>query len=239
MNKMKWTLAVSSIFLLASCATGKNPQDPYEDFNRSVYAFNRSIDKAVLQPVAKGYQAVTPDPLETGFENFFSNIGDVGNFINNLLQFKIADASSDAGRFVVNTTLGLVGFFDPASAMGLEKHDEDFGQTLAVWGVESGPYLMLPFLGPSTVRDTVSQPADNYFDPVRQINPESAEYSAKAFRLLIQRVLLLDLEEQLESAIDEYSFVRDAYLQNRRYKVYDGDLPLEDSFDCDPEYEDC
>ena len=134
---MKWPTVLFTSFLLVSCATGKNPQDPYEDFNRSVYKFNRSLDKAVLQPVAKGYKAVTPDPLEKGFDNFFSNIGDISNIINNVLQFKLADASSDVGRFLVNSTLGLAGFFDPASAMGLEKHDEDFGQTLAVWGVDS------------------------------------------------------------------------------------------------------
>ncbi len=224
---------------LFGCATTDNKVDPYESFNRKVYGFNRALDKAVLQPVARGYQAITPDPLERGFSNFFDNIGDVGNMINNVLQFKLGDASSDLGRLIVNSTLGLAGFFDPASAMGLEKHDEDFGQTLATWGVGSGPYVMLPFLGPSTLRDTAGMPADNYMDPVSHLDHEMTRYSLGAYRLLIKRASLLELEEQLERALDEYSFVRDAYLQNRRYKVYDGNLPLEDDFECDPEYDEC
>jgi phospholipid-binding lipoprotein MlaA len=225
--------------LLTACASTGNSVDPYESFNRKVYSFNRSLDKAVIKPVAEGYKAVTPDPLEKGFDNFFSNIGDIGNLINNVLQFKLIDATSDLGRFVINSTLGLAGFFDPATAMGLEKHDEDFGQTLAVWGVDSGPYLMLPFMGPSTLRDMSAMPADNYFDPLSGIEHDPSQFQLKGMRLLIKRADLLQLEGQIESALDEYSFIRDAYLQNRRFKVYDGDLPLEDSFECDPEYEDC
>ncbi|NVJ60028.1 MAG: VacJ family lipoprotein [Gammaproteobacteria bacterium] len=237
---MKGLFFSLALCVLTGCATsGTNSNDPYEDFNRSVYKFNRGLDKAVLQPVAKGYQAVTPDPVETGFSNFFDNIGDVGNMVNNALQFKLGDAASDLGRFLINSTIGLAGFFDPASAMGLEKSDEDFGQTLATWGVGSGPYLMLPFLGPSTMRDTFAMPGDNYLDPFSEVKPERDEYALKGFRLLITRAELLELESQLESAIDEYAFVRDAYLQNRKFKVYDGDLPLDDVFECDPEYEEC
>jgi phospholipid-binding lipoprotein MlaA len=224
---------------LTACASTGNSVDPYESFNRKVYGFNRALDKAVIKPVAEGYQAITPDPLEKGFDNFFSNIGDIGNLVNNVLQFKLLDATSDLGRFVINSTLGLAGFFDPATAMGLEKHDEDFGQTLAVWGVESGPYVMLPFLGPSTLRDVAAMPADNYLDPLSDIEHDPTQFQLKGMRLLIKRADLLKLEGQIESALDEYSFIRDAYLQNRRYKVYDGDLPLEDNFECDPEYEDC
>ncbi|PWK49961.1 MlaA family lipoprotein [Pleionea mediterranea] len=225
--------------LLTACASKGNTVDPYESFNRKVYSFNRAIDKAVIKPVAEGYKAVTPDPVEAGVDNFFSNLGDIGNFVNNLLQFKVTGATSDLGRFLINSTLGLGGLFDPASAMGLEKHDEDFGQTLATWGVEPGPYLMLPFLGPSTLRDTASMPADNYFDPVSYLEDDSAQYSLKGIRLLVKRAELLELEQQIENALDEYSFIRDAYLQNRKYKVYDGDLPFEDDFGCDPEYEEC
>ncbi|MCO7223607.1 VacJ family lipoprotein [Pleionea sp. CnH1-48] len=237
---MKKIIAGLMIVALSGCAsTGDNPDDPFEDVNRSIYGFNRALDKNVLQPVARGYQAVTPDPVETGIDNFFANIGDVGNFVNNLLQFKLLDATSDLGRLAVNSTLGVAGLLDPASAMGLEKHDEDFGQTLGAWGVGPGAYVMLPFLGPSTLRDTASIPADNYLDPLSYLDDQTAEYGLKGLRLLTRRAALLELESQLESAIDEYAFVRDAYLQNRRFKVYDGDLPFEDDFDCDPEYEDC
>ncbi|WP_144394921.1 MlaA family lipoprotein [Pleionea sediminis] len=236
---MRAFLALAGIFLLSSCATSDNKVDPYESYNRKIYDFNRSIDKAVLQPVAKGYKAITPDPVETGISNFFSNLDDFGVMINNILQAKFIDASSDLGRILVNSTLGLAGLFDPASAMGLEKHDEDFGQTLGAWGVEPGPYLMLPFLGPSTLRDFSGEPVDNYLDPLKEIDKDSTEYQLKGLRLLDQRADLLSLEEQIENAIDEYSFVRDAFLQNRKYKVYDGDLPFEDDFECDPEYEEC
>ncbi len=236
---MRFVASLLSVLLLSSCATSNNKADPYESFNRKVYGFNRAVDKAVLQPVAKGYKAITPDPVETGIDNFFSNLGDVSNMLNNILQWKLGDASSDLGRILVNSTLGLGGFFDPASSMGLEKHDEDFGQTLGAWGVGPGAYVMLPFLGPSTIRDTSAMPADNYLDPLKEVSESSTEYGLKGLRLLVKRAELLSLEEQIENALDEYSFVRDAYLQNRKYKVYDGDLPFEDDFGCDPEYEEC
>lgn len=236
---MKIIFAVAVCLLTVGCASNGSDVDPYESFNRSVYSFNRAVDKAVLKPVAEGYREVAPEAVEVGVDNFFSNIGDVGNMINNVLQFKLLDASSDLGRLLVNTTLGIGGLFDPASAMGLEKHDEDFGQTLASWGVGSGAYVMLPFLGPSTLRDTFAIPADNYIDPITDIEDNATRYGLAGMRLLNTRVGLLDLDQQLESSLDEYLFVRDAYLQNRKFRVFDGDIPFEDDFDCDPEYEDC
>ena len=238
---MKKLLAGLSFCLLAACASNPtNPQDPYESFNRSVYKFNRGLDKAVLKPVAQGYKAITPDPVEKGISNFFANLGEIGNIVNNLLQFKLLDASSDTGRFLINSTLGLGGLFDPATAMGLEASDEDFGQTLAVWGLDSGPYLMLPILGPTTLRGVAGLPADNYLNPIRYLEDESARLGLRGIHQIDRRAQLLDFEEQLESAIDEYSFVRDIYLQNRNFKVHDGDIPLDDEFEeCDPEFEDC
>ncbi len=236
---MRLSSLLVALLLISACAIGPNPDDPYESANRKVYSFNRALDKAVLQPVAKGYQAVTPDPLETGLDNFFANIGDVSNAVNNLLQAKFLDATSDLGRFIINSTLGLAGFFDPATAMGLEKHDEDFGQTLAVWGVGSGSYVMLPFLGPSTIRDTAGLYPDDRLDLLTYVNHESSRYGFKVTRLLLKRASLLELESQLENALDEYSFIRDAYLQNREFKVNDGNMPFDDAFECDPEYEEC
>jgi phospholipid-binding lipoprotein MlaA len=224
---------------LAGCASSGSKTDPYESTNRAIYKFNRGLDKAVLLPVAETYTDIAPDFVQDGASNFFSNINDVGIFINNVLQFKLVDASSDLGRILINTTVGLGGLFDPASAMGLQKHDEDFGQTLAAWGFESGPYIMLPLLGPTTGRDIFGIPADNYFDPFTEIRDDTTEFTLKSGRLLLQRASLLDFESQLQAAVDEYALVRDAYLQNRKFKVYDGDIPLEDEFDCDPEYEEC
>ncbi len=235
---MRIALLIFSCCCLLGCATTSNNPDPYESFNRSVYSFNRTLDKSIVKPVTYGYKYITPDPVEKGVSNFFDNLGDIGNLINNILQFKLGDALSDLGRFIVNSSLGIGGLFDPATAMGLEKHNEDFGQTLASWGIDSGPYIMLPFFGPSTLRDVSGLPADNYWDPVRYLEDNSARAGMSVIRLIDTRSSLLSLEGQLNNVADEYLFVRDAYLQNRRFEIYDGNLPLDD-FDCDPEYEDC
>jgi phospholipid-binding lipoprotein MlaA len=227
--------------VLTGCAsTGNNPKDPWEGWNRNVYSFNKAVDTAIAKPVAKGYKAVTPDFIETGVSNVFSNLGDIPNFLNNLLQGKPVDSLSDLTRFVVNSTLGIAGLWDPASSMGLHKHDEDFGQTLATWGLADGPYVMLPFMGPSTLRDTFALPIDSEMDLTSQIDHIPTRNQVKLIELIDKRAGLLAFEEQLESATDEYSFVRDIYLQNRRYKVFDGNLPLEDDFECEEEnQEDC
>jgi len=229
------------VFLVNACATmeGGNP-DPLEKWNRKVYALNKGIDKAIAKPMTQGYKAITPDFIEKGISNLFSNLLDIPNSVNNLLQGKLGQSFSDISRFLVNSTIGIGGVMDPASSMGLEKHDEDFGQTLAVWGVNKGPYIMLPLLGPSTLRDSVAYPVNSYLAPLKQIKHIPTRNQANLIALIDKRSGLLAIEGQLESATDEYAFVRDVYLQNRKYKVYDGDIPLDEDFECEEEdEEDC
>jgi phospholipid-binding lipoprotein MlaA len=238
-------MLLKQIFLIilamatVGCASqGGNKDDPWEGWNRGVYQFNKTIDDAVAKPITLGYQAVTPDIVEKGVSNFFSNIEDVPNMANNLLQGKIGDSFSDLARILVNSTVGIAGFWDPASEMGLPKHDEDFGQTLGAWGVGSGPYVMLPLLGPSTLRDTAAYPANRETDPLETIDHELTFYEAKILGLIDKRAKLIPLEAQLEDVIDEYAFIRDVYLQNRNYKVLDGNIPFDS--DCDEDFEeDC
>ncbi len=240
MTFIRSALILAALLITGCASSGNHPKDPWEGWNRSVYSFNKAVDSAVAKPVAKGYKAVTPDFIETGVSNVFSNLGDIPNFLNNLLQGKPGDSISDLARFVVNSTLGIAGLWDPASSMGLEKHDEDFGQTLATWGVGDGPYVMLPFIGPSTLRDTFAMPIDSEMDPLNEVDHIRTRNQIKLMELIDTRAGLLAFEEQLESATDEYSFIRDIYLQNRRYKVFDGNLPFDDEFECEEEdEEDC
>ena len=232
-------LAAALAMLVGGCAsTGgheRDRRDPAEGFNRAMFTFNDKLDKAVLKPVAKGYVRVVPKPGRQAVGNFFSNIDDVFISVNNLLQGKPVNAASDMGRFVVNSTLGLLGTIDVASKMGLEKHDEDFGQTLGRWGVHDGPYLVLPLFGPSTLRDTFGRAADGSVDPVNQLDDVRWRNGLMALRLIDTRANLFGAEQVLdEVAADRYEFVRDAYLQRRRYNIYDGNPPLEhDEFDQD------
>jgi phospholipid-binding lipoprotein MlaA len=213
---------------LAGCATGSNPQDPYEGFNRGVYKFNDGLDRAVLKPVAKGYVAVTPSFVQTGVSNFFGNLSDVWTAANQFLQGKGEAGFSDVTRVLVNSTFGLLGVIDVASKSGLQKHNEDFGQTLGWWGVQPGPYVMLPLFGPSTARDTVALPVDLYGDPWHYKDPTNVRNIGTALRLVDKRASLLDSSNLLAgAALDPYEFLRDGYLQQRRSKVYDGDPPPE------------
>ena len=200
---------------------GEN-EDPWEPMNRAVFRFNDTVDRWALKPVAKGYRAVTPDVVENGVHNVFRNLGEVRNLANNALQFKMHDAGVDTARFFFNTTFGLLGFFDVATKMGLQRNDEDFGQTLGAWGVKSGPYVVLPLLGPSTVRDTVSLYPDSYTSAYRQINDVPVRNSMFALNLVDTRASLLSAERLVTG--DKYRFVRNAYLQNREFKVKDGDV---------------
>jgi len=203
--------------------------DPLEPFNRSMYAFNDAVDRAVLRPVARGYEAAVPILFREMVGNFFGNLDDVWVALNQLLQGKPAEAFSDLSRVVVNTTLGFGGLADVASEMGMQKHDEDFGQTLGVWGVNSGPYLFLPFFGPSSVRDGFGRILDIAGDPLGEFDPQALTNSLWFARAVDTRLRLFPAERLLEgAALDKYSFTRDAWLQRRRNQVYDGNPPFDE-----------
>ncbi len=220
--------ALLGMGLITGCATSGNAKDPIEGFNRAMYAFNDGLDKAVIKPVAKGYDAVLPNPVRTGVTNFFGNIADLFIGVNNLLQGKVSDGGSDLGRVAVNTTVGVLGVFDVASGMGLEKHEEDFGQTFGRWGMGSGAYVVLPLLGPRTVRDTGGLVLDMATDPVAYIDHVPTRNTLLALRVINDRANLLPAEKVIEeAALDKYSYIRDAYLQRRRSLVYDGNPPRE------------
>jgi len=211
--------------LLTSCAsvTAPDKRDPWESFNRSVDSFNQDFDRSIARPVAQTYKDYTPNAVQSGVSNFFSNLGDILVTLNDLLQFKFKQAASDFSRFTFNTTFGLLGLFDVASHMDLPKHHEDFGQTLATWGVGSGPYLVLPFLGPSTVRDTTGLGVDWQFDPIYDIHDSSARWTAIVLRAVDTRVSLLEATNMMEkSGIDPYVFMRNAYLQHRESQINGG-----------------
>jgi phospholipid-binding lipoprotein MlaA len=211
----------SSISGLSKYAQQK---DPLESFNRGVYAFNDTLDRAVIKPVAQGYSAITPSPVKNMVNNFFSNLDDVVVTVNDLLQFKFRQAASDGSRVIFNSTFGIFGLFNVTTR--LEKHNEDFGQTLGYWGVPSGPYLMLPFFGPSSVRDGTGLYADSFSSVIGRTNNMSARNRDWLAQGVNTRAGLLDQEKVLDDAvIDRYSFLRDAYLQRRQSLVYDGNPP--------------
>jgi phospholipid-binding lipoprotein MlaA len=224
-------LAPAFVFLLASgCATVQNPdpRDPYESVNRAVFSFNDGLDRAVLKPVATVYRDALPSPLRVMVRNFFSNISDVFIGVNNVLQGKPGEGFNDWARVLWNTTIGLGGINDVASEMGLEKHNEDFGQTFAVWGVKSGPYLVLPFFGPSDVRDGIGLGFDLYASPLLGYHNVPVRNSLAALRVVNDRSELLEASTIVEqAALDEYAFRRDFYLQRRRSLIYDGNPPRE------------
>nr|WP_240610044.1 VacJ family lipoprotein [Halomonas endophytica] len=216
-----------AVAMLAGCAGNipvedRHPDDPWEGFNRQVFAFNEVVDRAVLKPVSRGYRTVTPQPVQTGVGNFFSNLGEIRTVINSLLQGKPGNAGIATSRFLINTTVGIGGLWDFATHMEITGRDEDFGQTLGVWGLTEGPYLVLPFLGPSTVRDTAGLPLDAYTYPLTHVEDDKVRYGLTALRIVDIRAGFLDQEELIRG--DRYVFIRDAYLQRRRFEVSDGEL---------------
>jgi len=224
-------MAVATTAMLSGCAslTSQAENDPLEYVNRGVYSFNEKADEYVLEPVAKGYQYITPETVDKGVTNFFSNLDDVVVFINDLLQLKFNQALSDAGRVVVNSTIGVLGFMDMATDMGMPKHNEDFGQTLGVYGVGTGPYVVLPILGPSTLRDTLGVYADSFVDPVMQINDSDEMWAVIALEGVDLRADLISSKKVLDQAsIDPYEFLRSGYFQRREYLIYDGNPPMSD-----------
>ncbi len=216
-------LAALSVTLLAGCASARNPNDPLEGYNRAMFSFNDQVDRAVVKPAAQVYEVVLPGPARTGVGNVFGNLGDPWIAFNNMLQGKFAEGMSDLMRFALNSTWGLLGVLDIASEAGLPKHDEDLGQTLARWGVGEGAYVVLPFFGPRTVRDAVALPADMMGDTPFSIDHVPTRNTVTGTRIVHGRSVLLGTERTLdEAALDHYAFVRDFYLEQRRYKVSDG-----------------
>lgn len=212
----------ASLLLAPVAAQAATEEDPWESINRPIFRFNDTVDTYALKPLAQGYQWVTPQFLEDGIHNMFRNVGDVTNLANNVLQLKPHAAGVDTARLIVNTTFGLAGFFDVGTRMGLQRSDEDFGQTLGYWGLQSGPYVMLPLLGPSTVRDALAKYPDSYTEPYRYINHIPTRNTALAVDVVDTRASLLSAEKMIRG--DKYSFIRNAYLQNREFKVKDGEV---------------
>lgn len=226
MSPPKKVFGLVSIALLTACATPANHYDPLEPINRPIYQFNNVADRFVLKPVAKTYVYITPRFIRKGVSNFYGNIDDLFTVANGALQGKGKQAGSDALRVLLNTTVGIAGLFDVASPMGLEKHDEDIGQTLGYWGLGSGPYLVIPFLGPSTARDVTQYPVSFTLSPVSEIKDAAVRNSLTGLKIVDTRAQLLDFDALIADAIDPYSFVRDSYLQQRYNKVWDGNPPM-------------
>ena len=225
---MRWTDRLAQLFVCAGvamlplAANAATEDDPWEGFNRVVFKFNDTIDTYALKPLAQGYQYITPQFLEDGIHNMYRNIGDIRNLANDVLQAKPHAAGVDTARLLLNTTLGMAGCFDLGTKMGLHRNCEDFGQTLGRWGVESGPYLVLPLLGPSTVRDAVGIYPDSFTEPYRYISDVPARNMTIGMDLIDTRASLLSAEKLITG--DKYIFIRNAYLQNREFKVKDGQV---------------
>lgn len=232
-----WVGVFLTCIALFGCATGPNanPRDPLEPFNRGVYQFNEAVDKAVLKPVARVYRDTLPDRIRQGIGNVFSNLEDVWSIVNNALQFKGRATIDSLKRVGVNTFVGWGGIFDVATEMDIEKHTRDFGHTLGYWGMAPGPYLVLPLLGSSTLRDTIALPVDFKGDLVANISNVPTRNTTAAVRVIDTRSALLKASVMLEqAALDPYLFTRDAYLQRRRSVIYDGNPPEEDAGDIWP-----
>lgn len=232
-----WTGVLLMLFVLAGCASGPNanPRDPLEPLNRGVYQFNEAVDRAVIKPVATAYRDATPVRVRQGVGNFFGNLDDVWSFVNNALQFKGQAAIDSVRRVGFNTFLGWGGIFDVATEMDIEKHTKDFGHTLGYWGFAPGPYLVLPLLGPSSLRDTVALPVDLKGDIVSNITHIPTRNTGTVVRAVDKRSDLLKASTMLEeAALDQYTFTRDAYLQRRRSVIFEGNPPEEDTGDVVP-----
>jgi phospholipid-binding lipoprotein MlaA len=205
---------------VAPMAANAADEDPWEGVNRAIFRFNDTVDTYALKPIAQGYEFITPQFLEDGIHNMFKNVGEVTNFANDVLQAKPEAAGVDTARLIFNTTFGLLGFFDVGTKMGLQRNDEDFGQTLGHWGIDSGPFVMLPLFGPSTVRDAFAKYPDTYTQPWRYIDHVPTRNTALGVSIVDTRASLLSAEKLING--DKYIFIRNAYLQNREFKVKDG-----------------
>lgn len=227
-------IAVLTTVTLGACAHAPayDPQDPLEAVNRKVYKFNDVADRYVLRPVAKTYADITPQPVKTGVSNFFDNLTYPITIVNGVLQLKFKQAASDTGRFLLNSTVGILGLVDVAGQQGMERHDEDFGQTLGYWGVGEGWFLMLPLLGPSTNRDLIGRGGDYFSDPTYYVDEPQVEYPLIALRAVNSRAGLLGAPENfLNQQLDPYVAMRTAYLEQRWSLIHDGKPPPDDDFE--------
>jgi phospholipid-binding lipoprotein MlaA len=236
-NISRRCLLALALVISSGCASTRAAQeqeawDPIEPFNRAMYKVNDIGDRYLLRPVAVGYERGLPPQMRNGIQNFFSNIRYPITIVNDFLQGKFRDGGRDTGRFVLNTTVGLFGFFDPATRIGLTENDEDFGQTLGKWGVGEGPYIVLPVFGPYTLRSVTGSIADSPLTPLTDITSSDIDiaWALWATYQVDKRSRLLDADQQVFEAYDPYLFVRDAYLQNQRYRLYDGNVPEDDSY---------
>ncbi len=226
----KTALILTTSLALTGCAANGDPRDPLEPMNRAIYRFNEGLDRSILIPIAKGYKTVTPDVAETGVRNFFSNLDDVTVVANDILQLKLEQTTRDFLRLGFNSTFGLFGLLDIASEMGLQKHNEDFGQTMGSWGAGTGPYLVLPFIGPSNLRDAAGVVIDSRnTDLVRNHDDVATRNPVMVLRLVARRAELLQAKRAVDAAaLDSYEFTRDLYLERRKSLVFDGTPPLDD-----------
>ncbi len=231
------SLLALTLVICSGCASTKSvgygeAYDPIEPFNRAMYKVNDIGDRYLVRPVAVGYERGLPPQMRSGIQNFFSNLRYPITIVNDFLQGKFRDGGRDTGRFVLNTTVGLFGFFDPATRIGLTENDEDFGQTLGKWGVGEGPYIVLPVFGPRTLRHLTGDVADSPLTPLIDLTNEDIDIAWALWGVyqIDKRSHLLEVDEQVFEAYDPYLFVRDAYLQNRRYRMHDGDVPVDDSY---------
>ena len=222
---MKFLYLLIFIFYISDIAANE-VNDPYENLNRKTYQFNENLDEKIAKPIAEIYSKFPP-PIKNGVTNFFNNLEEVDTFINQLLQGKPKESLNDLTRFIINSTIGLAGFIDVASKIGLERHEEDFGQTLGVWGVGQGPYIMLPVLGPSTLRDSFSRPVSSFLSVTFHMTDTDVNIALKSIDAIETRERLLEVESLLSG--DKYSFVKDAYIQSINYEVKDG-IDVEDDF---------
>jgi len=230
---MRSILLVMAVVIVSGCASQSanltNPQDdPWEPFNRKVHTFNQGVDKVLFKPVAKAYDAIMPDAPQRGVRNFFRNLNFPVTFVNLLLQGRFVDSLKATGRFLFNTTFGVLGFFDVATREGMPYFDEDFGQTMAVWGWKDSRYLVVPFLGPFTVRDLGGRGIVGYVSPTAYMAREHNNYWPLIIDLVTLRAELLPLDKEIEASSDPYTFVRDAYLQHREFEIYNGEPPAPD-----------
>jgi phospholipid-binding lipoprotein MlaA len=235
MNRGSLVLALT-LLALGGCASipqGVEPdsRDRFERFNRGVYKFNDALDRVVARPAAVAYATVTPRPVRTGVTNFFANLGTPVTMVNELLQWKLVGFGTDTARLVINSTLGIGGLFDPATKMGLQKGDEDLGQTFGRWGVPAGPYLMLPVIGPSTARDIFGRVGDQFAEPRNYVSNGTLRFALTGLELVDKRAGLLEADQVLRRSYDPYGFIRNAYLQRRQFQVYDGNPPDEEPED--------